>query len=220
VIVLLLHLYAGYKLPQHLEIAAQGSGSSSDAPLYHALTIPGLKKNPLYLYKRKDNADRIVRTEMIYITAGEPYFFRLIAKSRAFTSFADARTVNGTVYPTFQQAAIALDLVEDDRDARTCFEEAAHFNATGPQDVHLTPARLRGLFAHLTLNGYPTLSIFNDEALRDTMLTDILDNGRLSKPQVSHPTHFSTFPHVLNSLLSTIADSTDLSTHPLHLNQY
>jgi hypothetical protein len=146
--------------------------------------IPGLKKNPLYLYKRKDNTDRIVRMEMIYITAGEPYFLRLIAKHRPFRSFVDARTVDGTLHATFQQAAVALKIVEDDRDARQCFEEAAHFNAAGPQDVHLTPARLRGLFAHLTLNGYPTLSIYNDDALRDTMLTDLLDNGRLAKPAV------------------------------------
>jgi hypothetical protein len=167
-----------------VENAAQAPGGSSDAPLYHAMTIPGLKKNPLYLYKRKDNADRIVRTEMIYITAGEPYYLRLISKSRPFNSFKDARTVNGTVYATFQEAAIASHLVEDDRDARQCFLEASHFNGTGPQDVHLTPSRLRGLFAHLTLNGYPTLNIFNDVALRDTMLTDLLDNGRISKPQV------------------------------------
>jgi hypothetical protein len=74
--------------------------------------------------------------------------------------------------------------VEDDRDARQRFLEATYFKTTGPQDFHLTPTRLRGLFTHLTLKGYPTLHIFNDDALRDTMPTDLLDNGHLSKPQV------------------------------------
>jgi hypothetical protein len=118
--------------------------------------------------------------EMVYITAGETYFFRLIAKQRAFTDFKDARTVGTTVYATFQEAAVAAGLVEDALDARECFQEAAHFQHGGRQDIHLTPARLRALFAHLTLNGYPTVSIYNDEALRKTMLEDWIADGLTS----------------------------------------
>jgi hypothetical protein len=135
---------------------------------------------------------------MIYITAGEPYFFRLITKARAFKSFADARTVDGTVYNTFQEAAIAMGLVEDDRDARECFEEAAHFNqASGQHDIHLTPARLRGLFAHLTLNGYPTISIYKDEDLRATMTSDWTANGVLTVAQVSKNYTYHVHPSFL-----------------------
>jgi hypothetical protein len=123
---------------------------------------------------------------MIYITAGEPYFFRLITKHRPFTSFVDARTVHNHVFNTFQEAAVALKLVEDDQDALECFKEAAQFNIDGHGDVHLTPARLRGLFAHLTLNGYPTVNIYNDAELRKTMIEDwtLHSNPRLTTKQV------------------------------------
>jgi hypothetical protein len=78
--------------------------------------------------------------------------------------------------------------VEDALDARECFQEAAHFQHGGRQDIHLTPARLRALFAHLTLNGYPTVSIYNDEALRKTMLEDWIADG-LTSLQVSPLLH-------------------------------
>ena len=66
------------------------------------------------------------------------------------TSFEDARTVNGSIYPTFQAAAVAANLVSDMTVARECFDQCVGFS---------TPAALRGLFATLTLQGYPTLGI-------------------------------------------------------------
>ena len=77
------------------------------------------------------------------------------------TSFEDARTVNGTIYPTFQAAAVAANLVSDMTVARECFDQCVGFS---------TPAALRGLFATLTLNGYPTLCIYNDNNYKRLLL--------------------------------------------------
>jgi hypothetical protein len=119
--------------------------------------------------------------EMIYVTAGELYFFRVIAKARPFASFVDARTVQGVVYDTFQQAAVKAGYVLDHEEALLCFREASRCTP-GPADVHLSASRLRGLFAHLTLHGYATRGIFDDRELLDTMLTDYME---LSRPTPS-----------------------------------
>jgi hypothetical protein len=141
---------------------------------------------PIFLYRRKDDKPMIVRLEMIYVTAGELYFFRLIAKCRAFSSFKDARTVDGVTYKSFQEAAVKAGFVVDHEEALHCFREAARFTP-GPADVHLSARRLRGLFAHLTLNGYVTSSIYNDNELLDTMLKDWTEDAtpKLTRPQVT-----------------------------------
>ena len=70
------------------------------------------------------------------------------------TSFEDARTINGTIYPIFQAADVTANLISDMAVARECFGQCVGFS---------TPAALGGLFAALTLNGYPTLcTIYND----------------------------------------------------------
>jgi hypothetical protein len=192
--------------------AAPASSTDASAP-YYILEIAGLRA-PIYLYKRRDTAPIIVRVEMIYITAGEPYFFRLIAKHRPFTSFVDARTVDNHVFTTYQEAAVALKLVEDFEDAMTCFKEAAQFNPDDEHDVHLTPARLRGLFVHLTLNGYPTVHIYNEKDLRATMLADWTQyaNPRLSTKQVSTVVSFLTNLFQLANI-SCLAHVTHLTAH-------
>jgi hypothetical protein len=154
---------------------------------FYQLEIEGIRR-PLYLYRRCNNVQSVVRLEMIYITAGESYFLRLITKNRAYKSFEDARTVDGITYITFQEAAVAANYIEDANDALVCFTEACGY-ADGMADVHLRPSSLRGLFAHLTLNGYPTLKIFNEDCFLQAMIRDWTDFSkapRLSQPEVRH----------------------------------
>ena len=82
---------------------------------------------------------------------------------RASTSFNDTRTINETVYPSFQAAAVAANLVTDLTVARECFDQSIGLS---------TPQALRGLFITLTINGYPTLSVYNDERYRRLLLQD------------------------------------------------
>ena len=104
-------------------------------------------------------------------------------KNRAITSFEDAMTVDNVRYPTFQQSAVASDYVKDRKEALECYRNVAENTLTPQGDVHLTPANLRGLFCHLTLEGYPTREIFDTAELLEYMLTDFKDKG-MSTSQV------------------------------------
>ena len=67
---------------------------------------------------------------MYYInpTAGERFYLRLLLTAvRGPTSFEHLRTVDGTLYPTFQAACVALGLLDDDREWIDCLTEASVF---------------------------------------------------------------------------------------------
>lgn len=120
---------------------------------YFQMIIPGLAI-PIYLSRRQRDDQIIVRMKMVRVTAGEIWFLRLLLLHRSSISFQDARTVNGVLYPSYQAAAVAANLVTDLIVAKECFD----------QNIGLsTPAVLRGLFATLTLNGYLTLCVYNDD---------------------------------------------------------
>jgi hypothetical protein len=72
------------------------------------------------------------------------------------------------VFPTFQQAALELNLVTDINDALICFQQSLGM---------ATPHELRSLFASLTVNGFPTLTIYNNENLRRELMYDWILNG-------------------------------------------
>lgn len=67
-----------------------------------------------------------------------------ILQSRPALSFLDARTINGVVYETFQEAAIALGLFADQNEAQYAIQEAINTLAT--------PQQLQQLFVHLLVN--------------------------------------------------------------------
>jgi hypothetical protein len=107
----------------------------------------------------------------------------LILKNRAVQSFRDALTVEGVTYATFQQSAVASGFSKDRREAIECYRNVAENTLTPYGDVHLTPANLRALFCHLTVEGYPTREIFDTPYLLDFMLVDYIDDG-IPRPQV------------------------------------
>jgi hypothetical protein len=147
------------------------------------ITIPGLRRNPVYIYKRK--SDKCVcRIEVVYVTAGDIYYLYLILKQRPIVSFEDALTVSNVLYASFQQSAVAAGYVTDRKEAIECYRNVAENTLTPYGDVHLTPANLRALFCHLTIEGYPTREIYDTPDLLRYMLTDYLDDG-MTTPQVS-----------------------------------
>ena len=83
-------------------------------------------------------------------------------------SYKDCRTVNGILYPTFQQAALERNLVTDVNDALICFQQSLGL---------ATPHELRSLFSILTINGFPTLIIYNNELMRKELMLDWLNEG-------------------------------------------
>jgi ATP-dependent DNA helicase PIF1 len=66
----------------------------------------------------------------------------LLINVKGATSFEHLRTVNDIVFPSFKAAAIALNLLDDDRALEKTLEEAATFQM---------PVQLRQLFVDICL---------------------------------------------------------------------
>ena len=120
----------------------------------------------LYLFSRDPSKPKsIVRMNWIYPSAGEIFYLRILLFNMPAISFQDYRTVNGIEFKTFQLAAVARNLVDDDREAYLAFQNVILMS---------TPAELRSLLVLLTTEGYPTLSIIQDEEMFSTMYDDYL----------------------------------------------
>jgi len=150
----------GTKLPRHHMNIIQNDEESS----YYSIFITHMSKN-YFVYKRNENCKNITRLEMVPLTVGEKWYIRLILYNKPVVSFKDARTIDGITYPTFQQAALAAGLVEDENEATTAFQWAT---------VYSTPSELRTLFIIMTTQGFPTLKLYNDISLRIKLMDDFL----------------------------------------------
>lgn len=105
---------------------------------------------------------------MVPLTIGEKWYLRLILFKMPVSSFKDARTVNGVTYQSFQLAALARNLVEDENEVLTAFQWAISYS---------TPAELRILFVIMTTQGFPTISIYENLDLREKLMEDFLLNS-------------------------------------------
>ncbi|XP_021756039.1 uncharacterized protein LOC110721203 isoform X1 [Chenopodium quinoa] len=89
--------------------------------------------------QRVQNRISVGRLAFVFPAEGERFFLRLLLLNvRSPTSFEDLRTVNGCVYPTFQEAALKRGLIEADDTTNSTMAEAC--------DTHM-PVALRRLFA-------------------------------------------------------------------------
>lgn len=61
-----------------------------------------------YIFNRVKPEQSICRMGMLYLTAGEIWYLRLILLNKPVYSYTDARTVDNILYRTFQEAAIVL----------------------------------------------------------------------------------------------------------------
>jgi hypothetical protein len=98
-----------------------------------------------------------------------------------------------TTYRTFQQAAVALDLVNDKTELLLCFREAI---VEGYDD----PRSLRILFVTFSLQGFPTLSVYEDKTLWNSMYTDLFEAPNGDRENLEH------IEVAEEKLLQTLAD--------------
>lgn len=123
----------------------------------------------IFLFKRNEKSKSITRLEMVPLTIGEKWYLRLILYSRPVLTFKDARTVNGITYSTFQLAALAAHLVDDENEVTIAFQWAI---------LSSTPSELRTLFVIMTTEGFPTAKLYEDLNLRTKLMEDFLiDNA-------------------------------------------
>lgn len=106
---------------------------------------------------------------MVPLTIGEKWYLRLLLLHYPAFSFKDIKTHQNITYGTYQSAALAAKLVEDENEAFTAFQWALQYS---------TPAELRNLFVIMTTQGFPTLNIYQNHELRFKLMEDfIYQNG-------------------------------------------
>jgi len=149
-----------------IKLPAQYRNSEDDTReiCHFTITIPHTLKT-IYLYKRNQRFKSITRLEMVPLTIGEKWYLRLILYSQPVVSFINARTVEGITFQTFQEAALARKLVEDENEATIAFQWAT---------LNSSPPELRTLFIIMTCQGFPTVKIYNNEELRKKLMEDFL----------------------------------------------
>ena len=120
----------------------------------------------LYLFSRDPNKMKtILRMNWLYPSAGEIFYLRILLFNMPAMSFEDYKIFEGTNFQTFQLAAVARNYVDDDKEAFLAFQNVILMS---------TPAELRSLLVLLTVDGYPTLSIIQNEEMFSTMYDDFL----------------------------------------------
>lgn len=145
--------------------------------------MPLLGKKPTYICKR--NLYCITRMEMIYPTVGELFYLRELLRKRPATSFNDLLTFEGELCETFQQSAFRHGYLDDANEAYSCFHEAAFFSSA---------FELRHLLVILTVQGFPTLDLFNIPSVFERLTFDYALNGAQIK------THDGLMHTLLNDL--------------------
>ena len=105
------------------------------------IVIQNINK-PVFIWKRDPSNRSITRMEMIYITAGEIWYLQILLLHRACVSFVDLRTVHGVAHRTFQEAAVAMGLVNSQNEVLLSFRDVMQIS---------TPNEKRGLFFTLTM---------------------------------------------------------------------
>jgi len=152
-----------YTKPKRYEYATESSN-------FYIIYENWMKK-PVYVYKRLNPKARIVRMNMMNILSGEKWYLRQLLLHSSPVSFEDLRTINKVTYPTFQQAAMAKGIIRNNNECMTCFREAL---------IDTTPPQLRTLLVTLTMQGFPTLQIYNDEELRIKLHEDFIHDPRFA----------------------------------------
>jgi len=128
---------------------------------YFIQPTDGIKS--FYIIKRLHPENVITRLNGIPPDAGEIYYVRFILREMAVKSFDDMLTYDGIRCQSFQEATYKRGLLQSDSEAVDTFQEAR---------LYQSPNALRALFVLLTIQGFPTINIYNSEELKEAMYTD------------------------------------------------
>jgi hypothetical protein len=109
----------------------------------------------------------IVRMGFLPFNSGEIFWLRLLLYKVPAFSYVELRTVGEQVCSSFQQAALVRRLADEEATATDMFNECIIFQS---------PHELRVLFANMTLEGFPTVHIYNSEDVQ-SMYDDYLKPG-------------------------------------------
>ncbi|KAI3675989.1 hypothetical protein L1987_85585 [Smallanthus sonchifolius] len=101
------------------------------------------KSGKFWIRRAAKRPPSIGRLTYVHPTCGELFYLRILLNHQiGCRSFAEIRTVSGTVFPTYRPACEELGLLGDDREWPAAFTEACQW---------ASPAELRSLFTHMLL---------------------------------------------------------------------
>ena len=107
----------------------------------------------IYMHPRA-RGEMICRLTVVYPSAGELFYVRLLLLHTAPRNFVDMRTVDGHIYQTYQETCRALGVLDHANEHERCFDDAV-------QERSLDPGQLRALLLVLALDGAPVKAIFD-----------------------------------------------------------
>ena len=132
--------------------------------LGHVHTECGLRQK--VLVERLPENFVVTRLQTIPVREKELFYLRALLQHRPAASFQDLRTVDGHPYATYQEAAIALQLFRDNREAEYALNEAIA--------SYSRPSQLRFLFANLLMDlPFPAMELwgrYKDDLCGDYLL--------------------------------------------------
>lgn len=112
-----------------------------------------IPNTPQYIVSRRQRGEKITRIQMLSPSLGEVFYVRALLACRAVRSFEDLRTIEGTAYDSFQEAATVFGIFRDINEGTYALEEAV---------LSLqTPAQLRFLFSRIILEGYVAIPLWD-----------------------------------------------------------
>lgn len=124
-------------------------------------------------------APSIGRVHFASPSAGERFYLRLLlSEVRGPQSFADLRTVDGRVHPTFKEACLALGLLEDDNEWHAALQQAKEV-----QTGHM----MRNLFVSILVNNAPSRPPELWEQFKDDLTDDLRRALRRKFPDRAEP---------------------------------
>jgi hypothetical protein len=118
----------------------------------------------MHVILRSHKNPHVARIQPVHLSLGEVFYLRALLQTWPARSFEDLRTVNGTVYPSFQEASIALNLFSDETEAEYCLNEAI--------GSLRTPYQMRLLFVHLLTNDCITSPLTIWEKFKNALSED------------------------------------------------
>lgn len=128
-----------------------------------ACTLPGV---PPHIVRRRVRGEKVARIRPVRPGMGKVFYIRLLLLHHAARSFDKLRTIGGVLFETFQRAAQAAGLLEEEDEARLAMEDAIA--------EYKSPAQLRFLFTLLIVEGAPAVDLWDRFA--DSLALDYAGN--------------------------------------------
>jgi hypothetical protein len=141
-----------------------------------------------------------VRMQNVAPQHGDVFYLRCILAHRPVLSWIDARTTNGTIYGTYQEAARAMGIFSSNNEGEMAFTELV--------ELGVSPAHLRWMYCVLAAEGSPMLRRWerHQSALGGDLRDRALRTGAVTNPVILRNQVLEQLQDVLGNLGRRLRD--------------